>query len=334
MGKTPQRQIASDANASTASKPGRDDSASGAVLSTAEAPASRLWAYVALGTAMLLWSGTFILIKIVLTAYHPFTMVFVRMLVSMAVLAPFSRSLWNNVRYTKGDWKTLLILVLAEPCFYFMFEGYALSYTSASEAAMIISMLPLCVGVGAFIFLRERLSRAVWWGFGVAVAGVALLTFTGQSSASAPNPLLGNLLEMGAVFMATGYVLCVRKLTGFPAFCIVAFQSIAGAIFFGVLTFAFPQAGFPDAFHWWPTAMLVALGFISVFGYGLFNVGVAKLSAGQASAWNNLIPGLTLIMGMFFLGERFTTLQYLALIPIFLGVAISQLGEAKIAEHK
>ena len=105
-------------------------------------------------------------------------------------------------------------------------------------------------------------------------------------------------------------------------------------IFFGVLTFAFPAAGIPDSPGLWPTAMLIALGFISVFGYGLFNVGVARFSAGQASAWNNLIPGITLIMGMFLLGERFSTLQYLALIPIFLGVGISQLGETKTGPPK
>ena len=120
-----------------------------------------MWAYLALAAAMILWSSTFILMKVVLTAYHPFAMVFVRMVVGMLLLAPFSLRLWSNVRYTKGDWKPLLLLVLAEPCMYFMFEGYALRYTSASEAAMIISLLPLFVGVGAFVFLRERLSPMV-----------------------------------------------------------------------------------------------------------------------------------------------------------------------------
>ena len=39
-------------------------------------------------------------------------------------------------------------------------------------------------------------------------------------------------------------------------------------------------------------------------------------------------------MGILILDERFTTLQYLALIPIFLGVGISQLGETRTASRK
>ncbi len=293
-----------------------------------------MWAYLALAVAMLLWSATFILMKVALTAYHPVTMVFIRMAIGLVLLAPFGVRLWKSIRYSKGDWVPLLLLVLSEPCFYFLFEGYALRYTSASEAAMIISLLPLFVGVGAFAFLGERLSPMVWCGFITAVAGVAVLTFSGKSSASAPEPLLGNLLEGGAVLMAAGYTLCVRRLTGFPAFCIVAFQALAGAVFFGVLTLVMPDAGFPESPGLWPTVMLVGLGFISVVGYGLFNLGVARLSAGQASAWNNLIPGLTLIMGMLLLGERFTTLQYLSLIPIFLGVALSQCGKVGTRDCK
>ncbi len=328
MGKASQEQIGlsssppAGAPPKTAAPAGEADSAA----------RRRVLAYLALGAAMILWSSTFILIKVVLTAYHPFTMTFVRMGVSVAAMAPFGLRLLRQIRYSPGDWKPLLLLVLAEPCLYFIFEGFALRYTSASEAAMVISLLPLCVGVGAFFFLRERLSRMVWWGFFTAVAGVAVLTFSGEATTASPDPLLGNMLEAGAVLMATAYILCVRRLTGFPAFCIVAFQSLAGLIFFGALTFAVPGAGLPASPGLLPTIMLVALGFISIFGYGLFNVGVAMLSAGQATAWNNLIPGITLIMGMLFLGERFTTLQYLSLIPIFLGVAISQCGKVGTGE--
>lgn len=330
MGKTPQEEIADVSHFLGPSGADHGGSRPEVSFSASSRPASSpVWAYLALAAAMILWSATFVLMKVVLTAYHPFAMVFVRMVVGMLLLAPFSLRLWSNVRYTKGDWKPLLLLVLAEPCMYFMFEGYALRYTSASEAAMIISLLPLFVGVGAFVFLRERLSLMVWVGFFTAVAGVGVLTFGGKPTEASPNPLLGNLLEVGAALMASGYVLCVRKLAGFPAFCIVAFQSLAGAVFFGVLSFAVPGAGIPESPELVPTIMLVGLGFISVFGYGFFNLGVARLSAGQASAWNNLIPGITLIMGMVLLGERFTLIQYLALVPIFLGVGLSQLGTAK-----
>ena len=281
----------------------------------------------ALAGAMLLWSGTFIAMKVALAVFHPVLMVFVRMAGSVLLLSPFLWRMARSAPYAKGDWRIFALLVLCEPCLYFIFEGYALQNTTASQAGIVTSLLPLLVGVGAFFVLKERLSPLAWTGFFLAMVGVIWLTLAGENAESAPNALLGNVLEFCAMIMACGYTLCVRKLMRYPPFLISAAQALAGMAFFGIML-AVMGLPLPDALP--SLSSLLALGFLSmatIVAYGLYNIGVARLSAGQAAAWINLIPVLTLVMGMLFLGDSLNLMQSLAIIPILAGIALSLLGK-------
>jgi drug/metabolite transporter (DMT)-like permease len=273
---------------------------------------------------MFLWSGTFIAMRVALTAFHPVLMIFSRMLVSAVFLVPLVGGWVKRTRYSKGDWRIVLLMVLAEPCLYFMFEAYALRYTTASQAGVITALLPLLVGVSAFFVLKERLGPQAWMGFFLAFAGVIILTLAGEDTADAPNALLGNTLEFFAMLMACVYTLCVRKLAGFPPFFITALQAFAGTVFFAVMVLAL-DARLPDTLPApEPLLALAFLSFSTIMAYGLYNFGIARLGAGPASSWINLIPVLTLIMGIVFLGESLNFVQSLAIVPILIGVALSQ----------
>ena len=74
-----------------------------------------------------------------------------------------------------------------------------------------------------------------------------------------------------------------------------------------------------------PTLSVVYLGTcISLGAYGLYNFGVSRLPAGQASAFINLIPVITLLMGRVLLGDQLTPQQYAASALVLVGVLLSQ----------
>ncbi|MCA1742379.1 MAG: EamA family transporter, partial [Desulfonatronovibrio sp.] len=50
----------------------------------------------------------------------------------------------------------------------------------------------------------------------------------------------------------------------------------------------------------------------------------SKIPAGQASSFINLVPVFTIILGWMILGERFTFIQFMGVIIVFAGVALSQ----------
>ena len=58
--------------------------------------------------------------------------------------------------------------------------------------------------------------------------------------------------------------------------------------------------------------------------YGLYNFGVSKLPASQASIFINLIPVFSVFWAWALLSEKFTWLQFVSAALILIGVWISQ----------
>ncbi|MBT8329347.1 MAG: DMT family transporter, partial [Desulfofustis sp.] len=74
-----------------------------------------------------------------------------------------------------------------------------------------------------------------------------------------------------------------------------------------------------------PALAVIYLGsFVTLGAYLLYNYGVSKIPASQASAFVNLIPVFAVILGFLILGERFTPIQFVASALVLLGVFISQ----------
>lgn len=135
----------------------------------------RIWPHLALLLAMVFWSTSYVALRIALSALDPFTVMAGRMGVATLLFLPLWGGLLRDLR-RKGQWRWLLLMAFAEPCCYFLLETRALCLTTASQAGMIISLLPLITAVVAWRLLGERVSLRGWIGFALAVAGVVWLS--------------------------------------------------------------------------------------------------------------------------------------------------------------
>lgn len=275
-------------------------------------------------TAMVLWAGSFIALKLAIKGYDPFFVIFGRMVVASICFVFLIRRFRGNT-YQKGDVKYILFMVLCEPCLYFIFETNAVQNTTASQAGMVAAMLPLLVAVGARIFLREVITKRTFSGFTLAIIGVSLLSMGSEPAEDAPNPQLGNFLEFMAMVFATGYTITLKKLSArYQPLFLTALQAFIGTLFFLPYLLLRPSA-LPTQFHGVPALSILYLGvFITLGAYGLYNYGVSRIPASQATAFVNLIPVFTLVLGWAILDEKFTGLQYMAAALVFLGVFLSQ----------
>jgi drug/metabolite transporter (DMT)-like permease len=72
-------------------------------------------------------------------------------------------------------------------------------------------------------------------------------------------------------------------------------------------------------------ASILYLGvFVTLGAYGLYNYGMSKIPAGQASAFVNLIPVISMLLGWAWLGERLNAAQLAGVAVVFGGVLLSQ----------
>lgn len=283
---------------------------------------------------MLLWSTAYIAMKIAITAYDPIVMIFGRMAIASIIFCSVWKKLFSRIHYKKGDWKLLLLMTLCEPCLYFVFEAYSVKYTTASQAGMIVSLMPLTVAVAARIILKEHLGMRSWIGFFIAISGVCILSLYGSASASAPNPMLGNFFEFCAILAATGYVITTKKLTSsYPPVFLTGLQSTVGFLFF-LPAIAMPGVTIPNTFPLLPTLAVIYLGVcIAIFSNALYNYGVSRLPAGQASSFINLVPVMTLVLGVTVLDERLSFVQLLASGLVLAGIILSQTRSRRQPEH-
>ena len=85
----------------------------------------------------------------------------------------------------------------------------------------------------SFFWGKEKTTLATIMGFGIALGGLLLMTFQSVTTQDAPNPLLGNLLELVAMGFAAGYTTLSRYLgMRYSAFFLTATQMFIGTIFF------------------------------------------------------------------------------------------------------
>ncbi len=279
---------------------------------------------VALIVAVFLWASSFVVLKIALAVYDPMVVIFGRMILASLCFVFFIPK-FRKQKIHKGDLKWLAVMAFCEPCMYFIFESHAMIYTSASQAGMIVATLPLLMAVSARFILKEKLSRKTIIGFILAVIGGIWLSIYSSATESSPDPTLGNFLEFLAMCCAVGYMTILKTMTArYSALFITAFQAFMGAIFYLPLLFL-PTTTLPDFYHPAATFSILYLGICITLGaYGLYNYGMSRLPASQTTAYVNLIPVFTLIMGWAILDEKLNYIQFIAAGLVMCGVILSQ----------
>lgn len=281
--------------------------------------------------AVVLWGASYSAMKSVVAVLGPQGVMWSRMIVALAVLAPFAPRL--GLRFARRDWKALALMCLLMPCAYFFFESSALLYTSSMQAGIVSATVPLLVALGAWLFLKERITPRLALGLTLSLAGVALMSLLGSPSEAAKAPLLGNALEVCAMVCAAGSMVTLKRLSSrYGPWALTALQTAAGALFF--------LPGAPDVVRQWPTLtvggtlpLLLFLGAgVTLGAFGLYNWGMSRMEASRTSAFINLVPVLAVLFGWLFLGERLNPSQVPAALLVLGGVGLSQFGASPASD--
>jgi len=290
-------------------------------------PQRRLIAIACLTGAVVFWGMSFFATKTALSAgFSPMTVVWLRMVVASLVFAPFWRLLPKPKRQP-GDMKWVGLACLLQAGIYYLAENYAIVLTTSSQAGVISAIVPLLVAAGAWLFLGERISGSTIGGIALSVVGVAALSVGATAAASAPNPALGNSLEVVAMVSAAGATIAVKHLLGrWDSWLLTGLQSLFGAVFFlpGALA-SNPSTWLSVPLIGWLSVAYLGV-FVSLGAFGLYNMALVNMPASRASTAINAVPLVALLTGWLLGGETLGVLQIAGCIAITAGVALAQFG--------
>ncbi|MDI3503362.1 MAG: hypothetical protein PWP64_298 [Candidatus Cloacimonadota bacterium] len=290
----------------------------------------KLWiTYLRAIAAMFFWAITFVWYKIAYKTYRPYEVVFFRLLLATVILFSIILLSKHRQKIEVKDLRRLMLVAFFEPFLYFNGEGNAMQYVSSSLGSIVIATIPIFAALGAWLFLKERLSIYVILGVIVSCLGVAIMSIgSGELRAT----LIGIMFLALAILGSVGYGLMVRPLTlKYSTLTIVAYQSLFGTLYF------LPMFIFIDGKHFLQVThtlsgiyTVIAMSLCATIGaFVLFTDVIRKLGVAKSNIFTNLIPVFTVILAFMILGDPISTRTIIGLVLTLLGLVLSQYMDLK-----
>lgn len=275
--------------------------------------------------ANVIFGFSFIFSKMALGVAHPLLILSVRFTVAFLVLNLLMLFGVFRPKFKGKNIKTLILMGLAQPLLYFIFELYGLKLTSSALSGIIIALVPVGVALFSGLILGEK--PTAWQ---IVCSIVSLLGVTAISAISnngSKSHVLGIVLLIGAVISACLFNLLSRNcskefspfertyfmfLIGTVGFNAIAAVSLKGDYFLGIAS-AFSQKEFIIAIFYLAVVSSVA-------AFMLYNYSTSKITAICSSSFSNIITVISVLAGVLILKEKFSLLQLILCLPIIAGI--------------
>ncbi|MCF8304456.1 MAG: DMT family transporter [Bacteroidales bacterium] len=280
--------------------------------------------------AMAFWGMSFVWTKMVLDYYEPISIIFIRLLISSAILFLFMHLFNRNEKILKKDWKWFIISALFSPFLYFIGENYGVKFTSPAISAILVATIPLFTPVAAYYTFKERLSWLNIAGMFLSFFGIIIMLVDKNLSFTAEP--LGIFMLFGAVFSAVIYSVIIKKLSErYSSTVIISYQNLLGAVYFMPVFLIFDYNHFAQVT---PTTMVIInILLLAVFGSSLafifFTMVIRDIGISRANILTNFIPVFTAIFSFFILSEYFDLAKITGMAIVIGGILLSQLDKGR-----
>ncbi len=243
-----------------------------------------------------------------------------RMMLASIVLMPLAcyKKAWRGWERNDLGWLSLSGFFLS---LHFAFWIASLKYTSVASSVVLVTTHPIFVGIGGWLFLKERLGVNLIFGIALSVLGSGLISYGDMSLSK--EALMGDGLALLGGITASGYLLVGRKMRKDQVLLSYIFPvySMAGLIFM-LLALIFQKSFWGYSSSTYLYLFLIAL-IPQLMGHTTFNWALKYLPASMVAITTLGEPIGSTVLAYFILGEKLTFLKILGGISIFAGILIA-----------
>jgi drug/metabolite transporter (DMT)-like permease len=272
----------------------------------------------------LIWSSSFVFVKMGLDYVGPLTMAGLRYFLAFVLLLPLMLGRRNPIRPLPPQlWIRLLLIGLSA---YTLGNGalyWGLKYLSATTGSFLMSFVPLFVLFVGIFWLKEMPTQWQIAGTAISLGGGWLFFSPGFS---AGEPLGIGIVVVGllgfVIFgilgreVARGRQVDTLSLTAIPL-------AFGGGL---LLLIAFPIEGLPQvSMTGWSIVLWLAV-VNTALAYMVYNHSLQMLTALEMNVLLNLSPLGTAALAWLLLGERFSSIQIVGMLTVIGGVILVQGG--------
>ena len=290
----------------------------------ADAPRLGRTEWILLGALGLIWGSAFLLIKVAVASFDPFTYVWLRLSFAAAALVIILRLNGRRLALPLAVWAAVGLLALLNNVVPFLLFGWGQRHIASGLAAILQATTPI-FGVLAAHFLTadEKITPARLIGVVIGFAGVATMIGP-QIVGDGGNRLTAQLacLLASLLYALAGIFARRFKALGVAPMELAAAQFVAGAILLAPVALAFGQSltALPTSIAAWGAVLVLAL-FCSAFAYVLFFRLIETAGATNSMLVTLLVPPIAIVLGALVFGEQFGLAQIGGLLLIAAGLA-------------
>lgn len=280
------------------------------------------------------WGSNLTLIKVAIKNFQPLAFNCVRFIIAALTMLWLYRKVLSD-RLDKKEWFSLVLLGFLGNTIYQLFFIFGVKFTHVSHTAILLGTTPIFTA-GLNIFTGyETVSKRIWAGILLSFVGVLLIVFGGKDfQVGNVRGILGDFFILMATLVWSIYSTFSKKtVSRYSSRHFILYTMIFGTVC--MIPFSIPSLLKQDwnvlgTFEW--GALLYSALLALVFGYSAWYYGVQKIGSTRTSVYANLTPVAGLLVGMIFLKERLSVLQWVGAMIICSGLMLNRIAKTDVLE--
>jgi len=276
----------------------------------------------------LFWAGNFVVGRAVSNQHAPISLSFWRWFFASLILLPFViKPIWQQRQIIKANFVKILLLAVLSITAFNSLAYIALQTTTATNATLLNSFIPIFILVISGIFLKEVISKIQIMGVLVSLLGVIVILT--QLDATIIKNLTINPGDLWMLLAALDWALYSILLKYLRPKALNPMPFLGSMMVLGTLVLLplFLINPFNEAPLTWNNEMIKALAYIAIFpsivSYLAWNYGMQKLGASLGGQFIHLMPLFGALMAVVFLGEQIQLYHLIGGACIALGLWLS-----------
>ncbi len=277
-------------------------------------------------TVNIIFGFSFLFSKVALGYAHPLIVIAIRFTVAFAAL----NILWLcgavKMSFKGKPLKQVLLMSLAQPLLYFIFEVYGIDNTSSAMSGIIISLEPVAVMILATIFLREKPTKAQIFFSALSLVSIVIISILSDNGVK--NKLFGIILLAGATLCAAVFNILSRSTSKYYSpFERTYIMFLVGTIGFNAIAFGalrgeyIPEVTTASAhIEFWGAIFYLSV-VSSILAFMLYNYSTGLITPVRSASFSNLITVVSVLAGILILKEpMMSAAEIICCVLIILGV--------------
>lgn len=306
----------------------------------------RAKAYLALLTTALFWGIALPVIKYTLRFIDPFSFLFYRFIIVVAILFPIFLIFEKKHPLKLSDLPRLFCLGTLSTTVVLSLLFYGMQYTTAIDVSLISILSPIMIVFGGALFLKEKVTKQEKVGLTIAFVGalITLLQPLLEKQLAHPKAILGNILVFSSYLGWATYTLLWKNQSKKYHPLVITFFNFSAGLITSLPIFVLNRLYYIDwqrsvympispFFHvnsqaWF--GIIYMATFSSVIAFFTYNYGVSKIEASEATLFTYLQPLFSAPLAVLWLGEKITFPFIIGAIFIVCGVTLTEVRKRLI----